>query len=201
MGMGRSQLINTAARFLLRPLSAFVFHPVFPICCYSTFTLNFSLLAPPPLSTSFSFFSLSPPHHPPMSYLAHPPRAYHSPDPSTYSHSQLPVQNVRNIANMAPFDSLSAQHSAQSPDHRLPKVGETRCCQLYPYYFTFLHDRSFIVYISPRLFCSFERLVDFSADPFPFSLNTQIGLCSQQTSTSCISTPSFPTTSPIKRTF
>ncbi|KAI0288004.1 hypothetical protein BC826DRAFT_723955 [Russula brevipes] len=151
--MGRPQLINhrcplpTPSPFRIR------FSSCLPNLLLLYIHLKLFSLGPSPLSTSFSFFFLlSPPHRPPMSYLANPPRTYHSPDPSTYSHSQLPVQNVRNIANMAPFDSLSAQHSAQSPDHRLPKVGETRCCQLYPYYFTFLHDRSFIVYIIPPAF-------------------------------------------------
>ena len=71
-----------------------------------------------------------------MSFLANPHRPYDSPDTSTYSHSQLTAQNARNIVNMASFDALSTHHSAQSPDHRLPKVGETRCCQ-YPYYLLF----------------------------------------------------------------
>jgi len=83
-----------------------------------------------------------------MSYIANPHRPYDTPDPSTYAHSQLAAQNTRNILGVASFDSLSAHHSAQSPDHRLPKVGETRCCQ-YTYYLTFLHDRSFIVFIYP----------------------------------------------------
>jgi hypothetical protein len=63
-----------------------------------------------------------------MSYLANPHRPYDSPAPPSYSHSQLDLQNARNVLNMSSFDSLSAQHSAPSPDQRLPKVGETRCC-------------------------------------------------------------------------
>ena len=66
-----------------------------------------------------------------MSYLANSHRPYDNSDTPSYSHSQLAPQNARNVLNMTSFDSLSAQHSAQSPDQRLPKVGETRCCQ-YP---------------------------------------------------------------------
>jgi hypothetical protein len=100
---------------------------------------------------------------------------------------------------MASFDSLSAHHSAQAPDHKLPKVGETRCCQ-YPYYLLFCTiDRSLFIY--PRLFCSFERFVNSSADPFPFSPTAQIGHCFQQTCASSISTLSCPTIWSIKRTF
>lgn len=77
-----------------------------------------------------------------MSYLANALRTYGSPDPSTYSHSQLPA---RNIVNMASFDTLSAQHSAQSSDHRLPKVGETRC------YWTLLSSDLHFVYLDPVL--------------------------------------------------
>ncbi|KAF8269555.1 hypothetical protein EI94DRAFT_1724967 [Lactarius quietus] len=80
-----------------------------------------------------------------MSYLANAHRTYDPPDPSTYSHSQLSAQNARTIVNVAPFDSLSAQHSAQSTDHRLPKVGETRC------YWTLLSSDLHFVYLDPVL--------------------------------------------------
>ncbi|KAH9002906.1 hypothetical protein EDB86DRAFT_3073405 [Lactarius hatsudake] len=80
-----------------------------------------------------------------MSYLANAHRTYDSPDPSAYSHSQLPAQNARNIVNMTSFDTLSSQHSAQSPDHRLPKVGETRC------YWTLLSPDLHFVYLDPVL--------------------------------------------------
>jgi len=80
-----------------------------------------------------------------MSFLANTHRSYDSPDSSTYSHSQLTAQNARSIVNnMASFDSLSAHHSAQSPDHRLPKVGETRCCQYSYYLLSWTIDRSFL---------------------------------------------------------
>ena len=102
-----------------------------------------------------------------MSYLANSHRPYDSPDPPSYSHSQLAPQNARNVLNISSFDSLSTQHSAQqSPDQRLPKVGETRCCQ-YPITYL-LHDRSFILYLSPP-FSLLERLVYISADLLPFS--------------------------------
>lgn len=80
-----------------------------------------------------------------MSYLTNAQRTYEPPDPSAYSHSQLSAQNARNVVNMASFDSLSAQHSAQSPDHRLPKVGETRC------YWTLLSSDLHFVYLDPVL--------------------------------------------------
>ncbi|KAH9959602.1 hypothetical protein BC827DRAFT_493301 [Russula dissimulans] len=80
-----------------------------------------------------------------MSYIANPHRPYDSPDPSTYSHSQLSPQNTRNILGVASFDTLSAHHSAQSPDHRLPKVGETRC------YWTLLSADLHFVYLDPVL--------------------------------------------------
>jgi hypothetical protein len=106
-----------------------------------------------------------------MSFLANPHRSYDSPDSSTYRHSQLTAQNARSIVNnMASFDSLSAHHSAQSPDHRLPKVGETRCCQYSYYLLSCTIDRS--LFIHPRLFYSFERFVNTSADLFPFSLTS-----------------------------
>ncbi|KAI0250261.1 hypothetical protein BJV78DRAFT_1128249 [Lactifluus subvellereus] len=46
---------------------------------------------------------------------------------------------------MSSFDTLSAQHSAQSPDHGLPKVGETRC------YWTVLSSDLCFVYLDPVL--------------------------------------------------
>ncbi|KAI0001494.1 hypothetical protein BJV74DRAFT_819002 [Russula compacta] len=145
MGQGHPTphiLINTAARFLLRPLSASVLRPVPPSLLYILLKLfSLPLSFPPPLPS----LSSSPTAFP-MSYLAHPHRPYDSPDPPTYSHSQLPAQNTRNIVNMpSSFDSLSAQHSAQSPDHRLPKVGETRC------YWTLLSADLRFVYLDPVL--------------------------------------------------
>ncbi|KAI0303815.1 hypothetical protein B0F90DRAFT_1329070 [Multifurca ochricompacta] len=82
-----------------------------------------------------------------MSYITNAHRPYDSPDPSAYSHSQLSTQNARNIVNVnvTSFDPLSAQHSAQSPDHRLPKVGETRC------YWTLLSSDLRFVYLDPVL--------------------------------------------------
>ena len=84
-----------------------------------------------------------------MSYLANPHRPYDSPDPPAYSHAQLAPQNARNVLNMPSFDALSAQHSAPSPDQRLPKLGETRCCQ----YLSCTIDHSLFIY--PRL-CRFS---------------------------------------------
>ncbi|KAI0264492.1 hypothetical protein BC834DRAFT_937825 [Gloeopeniophorella convolvens] len=80
-----------------------------------------------------------------MSYLANSHRPYDSPDPSAYAHTHLPAQNARNLINMAPFDALSVHHSAQTPDHRLPKVGETRC------YWTLLSSDLRFVYLDPVL--------------------------------------------------
>jgi hypothetical protein len=106
-----------------------------------------------------------------MSYLSNAHRPYDSPDLSSYSHTHLRAQSVRirNIVNMSTFDSLSAQHSAQPPDHGLPKVGETRCCQCISItYFTFLRgDRSFIhcfIY-PPTFFASSSASINISADP------------------------------------
>jgi len=101
-------LINTAARFLLRPR---------PSSCFSI-----TLHSPLTFLSLLFLFLLSFPSPRPMSYLANSHRPYDSPDPPSYSHSQL----APNLPSS--FDSLSAQHSAQSPDQRLPKVGETRCC-------------------------------------------------------------------------
>ena len=102
-----------------------------------------------------------------MSFLASPHRSYDSPDPSTYSHSQLTAQNARSIVNnMASFDSLSAHHSAQSPDHRLPKVGETRCCQ-YSYYL--LPGRSIVHCLHiPAFFTPSSALLTPPLTHFPF---------------------------------
>jgi hypothetical protein len=106
-------LINTAARFLLRR----------PSSCFSI-----TLHSPLTFLSLLFLFLLPFPSSRPMSYLSNPHRPYDPPDPPSYSHSQLSPQNARNVLNMSSFDSLSAQHSAQSPDQRLPKVGETRCC-------------------------------------------------------------------------
>ncbi|KAI9512050.1 hypothetical protein F5148DRAFT_123837 [Russula earlei] len=77
-----------------------------------------------------------------MSYIANPHRPYDSPptDPSAYSHRPLATQNTRNVLSMTPF--LSAHHS---PDHRLPKVGQTRC------YWTLLSADLRFVYLDPVL--------------------------------------------------
>ena len=147
-------LINTAARFLLRPLVLF-----FSITLHSPLTF-----------LSLIFLFLLPFASPrPMSYLANSHRPYDSPDPPSYSHSQLAPQNARNVLNISSFDTLNTQHSAQqSPDQRLPKVGETRCCQ-YPITYL-LHDRSFILLFIPAFFAS-RAPCALSASPltsFPF---------------------------------
>ena len=129
-------LTSYSTNFLLSPL----FHLLLPLSLFSA-----SLLS--------------------MSYLANAHRNYDSPETCANSHSQLPAQNARNIVNLASFDTLSAQHAGHSPDHRLPKVGETRCCQ-YSYYCTLRTiDRSIILYIPPPFLLRVP--VSLSADALP----------------------------------
>jgi hypothetical protein len=144
-------LINTAARFLLRPLAASV---LLSITLHSPLTFLSSSLS---LSSSFFTSPLS------MSYLANPHRPYDSPDPPNYA---LPPRNVLNVSS---FDALNSHHNAQAPDQRLPKVGETRCCQ-YP--ITYFSARSIIHCLYIPAFFRFSSALCYTSPLtyFPFLL-------------------------------